>query len=287
MTELLLNTDQATVGVRPALGGITRYRTGTGEAAIDWLVAGGPDGLGCFPLVPFCGRVREGRFEFNGRRVQLTPSDEAGLHAIHGYGLGPRWRLRQRTDSRVVLQMAAPGTDWPWPFIAEQCIELIGQDLLIMLTVSNTGDAPMPCGLGIHPYFPRSADMIVQAEVTGRWALDEEAMAQTFVPGTTALNDGYLLPEAAALDEVFGGWKGRATLTWPQADRSLHLSASDGPSNLVVYGPAQSNFVCVEPFTNTPNGFNLPYEPGRGIYDVVPAGASLRRSWRLQPCAAD
>ncbi|HEX9992774.1 MAG TPA: hypothetical protein VGB14_07600, partial [Acidimicrobiales bacterium] len=44
-----------------------------GDEPLDW---------GCFPMAPWAGRVRRGRFRFDGREHQLTV--DLPPHAIHG-----------------------------------------------------------------------------------------------------------------------------------------------------------------------------------------------------------
>src|SRR5688572_24504263 len=52
------------------------------SAAIAW---------GCYPMVPWAGRIRDGRFRFEGRDYQVPAS--LGPHAIHGVGYLLPWML--------------------------------------------------------------------------------------------------------------------------------------------------------------------------------------------------
>ena len=38
----------------------------------------------CFPLVPYCNRIRDGRFRFGGREVVLPPNFAPEPHSLHG-----------------------------------------------------------------------------------------------------------------------------------------------------------------------------------------------------------
>nr|WP_263486478.1 hypothetical protein [Mesorhizobium sp. ESP6-5] len=80
-TELVSISDGiATVEIAPAAGGaLASYRWWRDGSAVDWLRAAHPAAIGrgdagamaCFPLVPYSNRIRNGRFEFAGRPIQL------------------------------------------------------------------------------------------------------------------------------------------------------------------------------------------------------------------------
>src|SRR5437762_883488 len=80
-TELVSISDGiATVDIAPAAGGaVASYRWWHNGAAVDWLRPADPSAIdrrdagamACFPLVPYSNRIRDGRFEFAGRSIQL------------------------------------------------------------------------------------------------------------------------------------------------------------------------------------------------------------------------
>src|SRR5690348_15305819 len=64
----------------------------------------GPLAMGSFPLVPFSGRIREGRFTHGGRQVQLPLNFPPSRHAIHGQGWQVPWSVVEATPARAVLE---------------------------------------------------------------------------------------------------------------------------------------------------------------------------------------
>jgi galactose mutarotase-like enzyme len=46
--------------------------------------------------------------------------------------------------------------------------------LTVELTLQNESDAPMPAGLGWHPYFSRTPRAAITADVRAIWLTDEE-----------------------------------------------------------------------------------------------------------------
>ena len=65
---------------------------------IDW---------GSYPMAPFAGRVRDGRFAFEGRTYQLPTTE--GPNAIHGTTLDGAWT--EIDDHTIAIDLADP-----WPF---------------------------------------------------------------------------------------------------------------------------------------------------------------------------
>src|SRR5690606_19823880 len=101
------------------------------EAAIAW---------GCYPMVPWCGRIRGGRFEFDGRAYELPAGFEG--HAIHGVGYLMPWRATAHSPRHVELELELP-CDRRWPFggVAAQRIEVEGRRLAMDLSVTAVAQA--------------------------------------------------------------------------------------------------------------------------------------------------
>lgn len=151
---LTLAGDGLDVEIAPEAGGrIARIRcdgieqlVGHGDhdsvAAISW---------GSYPMVPWCGRIRDGRFVFDGQAYELPRN--LGGHAIHGVGYLLPWRVSEHSPRHAVLELELP-SDARWPFGGEarQKIALEGRRLVMELSVT-AGARAMPATLGWHPWF--------------------------------------------------------------------------------------------------------------------------------------
>ena len=64
-----------------------------------------PLGMGSFPLVPFCNRIRDGRASFEGREIHFPPNHPAGNspHPLHGIGWQRAWTVDNATRHAVDL----------------------------------------------------------------------------------------------------------------------------------------------------------------------------------------
>ena len=251
--------------VAPAEGGcLTAFRWHTDDAVIDWLrpaPAGAgfaPNDSACFPLVPYSNRIRDGRFAFQGSDCRLAPNFAPSSHTIHGHGWKLPWQVATRTKTEVSLQYRHDGSDWPTPYFAEQRFSLAKGALTVEIAVTNGGKAPMPAGLGLHPYFPRTPDCRLTAAVGNMWATDTEVMPTELVlPPADADPAAGLLPEWAPLDNCFTGFAGKAVVDWPDYGASLTLECDPAFAFLVIYTPPGKDFFCVEPVSHCTDAVNL------------------------------
>jgi aldose 1-epimerase len=211
---------------------------------------------GCYPLVPFSNRIENGRFQVDGRPIALSAHPIAAPHAIHGNGWLAPWTLQDRDDHSVTLGFVHDGGDWPWPFEAQQQFAVDDDGLTVSLSVTPTGPEPMPCGLGFHPYFQRTAGTRLETLVTQHWILRPDCIpVGSEIPhGKHAFAGGPVLP--TGLDDGYSGWNREALLHYD--DYSVRLTASAALDKLVVYSPDAFPLVCVEPVSHVTNAANLP-----------------------------
>src|SRR5262245_38808536 len=108
----------------PEVGGSlgALYRT-AGGSRVDWprpaapasVAEAGPLAMGSFPLVPYSGRIRDGRFSFGGRNVALPLNFLPERHSIHGHGWKMPWRVSEASPARAVLDYRHLADAWPFP----------------------------------------------------------------------------------------------------------------------------------------------------------------------------
>ncbi len=209
---------------------------------VDWLVGeqeGGAAaiGWGCYPMVPWAGRIRQGRFAFDGKPYALPRN--FGGHAIHGVGFSRPWRIDSLGADGAALSLALP-EDGYWPFggRATQVIRMLADSLELCLTV-QAGDQAMPAVLGWHPWF-RKPDQLL------------------FSPSAMYLRDGEGIAALPCSHPTPGPWDdcfiNQAEVTLVSGDQRLRLRADT--DHWVVYDGA-AHATCVEPQTGPPDGFTL------------------------------
>lgn len=209
---------------------------------------------GCYPMVPWAGRIRGGRFVFAGRSYTM-PCD-LPPHAIHGVGHSSEWDLVAPATLRLELRD-------PWPFggWVEHRASLDGPTLTLTLAVHAR--QRMPVVLGWHPCFRR--------HVAGRTA------SLSFAPGFMWERDADGIATGAHVavspgpwDDCFGDVASPPMVSWPGFGSVTIRSAAP---TWVVYDE-RVDVICVEPQTQPPDAFN--HEPA-----VLEAGATMEVSMQI------
>lgn len=201
---------------------------------------------GSYPMVPWAGRVADGRFHFAGQLHELPTN--LPPHSAHGVGFTSSWVVVDQSRSTVQLELELAK---PWPFGGQvvQRFELGPESLLIELSV-NAGEVAMPMMAGWHPWFNRFIGgrdgSPVEAELrfgaTSMYELDDRAIPTgRLVP-----------PPAGPWDNCFTGVEQDPVLSWPGL---VELRLSSSCDHWVVYDQP-GHAVCVEPQSDAPDAFN-------------------------------
>lgn len=267
---LTLTAGESEIAVMPELGGAIQRFTVRG---IDVLRRGQPDRgafyMASFPMVPFCNRIRDGRFEWEGRLADLGTAPEVGEpHAIHGHGWRWRWDVLAQDDNELTLGFLHPAGRWPWRYRATQTLSLEDGRLDQVVTLENLSDSAMPYALGFHPWFERPAR--ITANVDGVWVGDD-VFPERWIE--TEPFRGFDV-DRAEYDNAFTGWDGRAMIDFG----AWRLQMTADTNRLHVYTPAGHGFFAVEPTGAVPGAFN---HPDREEIEVLEPGARAERSMRL------
>ena len=227
------------VTIAPAAGGrIAQIR----RDGVDWLV--GYDEVnaamiawGCYPMLPWAGRLRRGRFEFAGHAYQL-PLNLDG-HAIHGVGFALPWRVETHSSTHAELSLPLP-SDARWPFggHARQRIVVAGNSLRMELLVT-AGERAMPAVIGWHPWLRKPER--IEFKPSRFYPRDAEGIATRPLaePPPPPWDDCFINDEPVIVQ---------------RAGQRLRLTSSC--SHWVVYDePAHAT--CIEPQSGPPDAFNL------------------------------
>ncbi|MFF2214919.1 aldose epimerase family protein [Streptomyces antibioticus] len=255
--EITLAAGDAEVTVLPGNGGrIGGVRVG----GLELLRQG--ERFGCFPMVPWCGRIRDGRFR-DGGSVHQMPLN-AGPHAIHGTARDGAWKVARRAAAETVLtyDLVEP---WPYPGRVTQVVALTPDSLTLTMGV-EAHDSSFPAQIGWHPWFHRNlGGQDVRVDFEPAW---QEERGDDHLP-----TGNRIAPKPGPWDDCFGMPGGvDVTLTWPG---QLELKVTSPEQWAVVYDE-QEAAVCVEPQTGPPDGLNtLP----RLVTPLEPLEATTTWSW--------
>jgi aldose 1-epimerase len=255
-------------------------------------------------LIPFPGRVRDGRYVFGGESYEMVRNDKDGPNAIHGFLRAAPWQVTARSDRAATFSAGlVPGQHAGYPFSlrADVTYELDPHraGMTCRFAVENTGDTPAPVGAGFHPYFivgsptiddarlrvPMASTLELDAGLlpTGR-VLPVDGTAYDFrtarpVDGTV-FNTCYLHPlrDADGLLRIrLQGAEegGRAVTVWMDRAFDYAVLYSGDP----LPPSHRRRALAIEPMTCGSDAFNY---PEWGLVALAP-GETLAGAWGVTP----
>lgn len=235
-----------------------------------------------FPLVPFVNRIRGGLFRFRGREVVLAPNMPGDPSPLHGQGWLNVWEVIQADATSATLTYHHEPGEWPWAYEADQAFALDDHGLSVRLSCRNLDEAPMPCGLGQHPYFNCGPETRITTEVSLVWTIDKHVLPIEKVPagGRYDLSDRLVCGQD--LDHGFAGWGGSASFSDPEWPYELRMS-SPNAHFFQLYSPPEGRIFVAEPVTHANAALNAAEEDwGELGLRVLEPGESMHLDMRLE-----
>jgi aldose 1-epimerase len=221
---------------------------------------------GSYPMAPWAGRIRGGRFTFEGIDHQLVVNHHDGdreeqAHAIHGLVFDRPWD--DVYDVSDTTFSAARALEWPFGGIARQTIVLTTHQVVLTLSVESTGQR-FPAEIGWHPWFRKPARL--EFSPTAMYERDEWGIP------TGQLVD----PPAPPWDDCFCNTDA-VTLQYERPVAPAVRVESDCDHWVVYDQPAHAT--CVEPQSGPPDAFTLAGHEFAG--HIVDPDNPLRRTMTI------
>jgi aldose 1-epimerase len=179
---------------------------------------------------------------------------------------------------------------WPFAHTIEVTYRLQAGVVEVRTTITNMSAEPMPLAIGFHPYYkltdtPRDQWKITVGAKT-HWLLGPTKLP---TGATEPIERFFPNPQAVvlaglSLDDVFGDLvrdpQGRSTVTIAGASQRLDIVMGPNYRSAVIWTPATSSFICVEPMAGITNAVNLAH---RGMYNelqsIAPGGTWSESFW--------
>ena len=244
-------------------------------------------------LMPWPNRIRDGRYSFGGRDLQLGLTDPTRGNASHGLARWAAWTVEEHTATSVslVYRLMAQ-TGYPWTLDLHVLYDLSADGLVVTQTATNLSHEAAPYASGAHPYL-RAGDSIEDLELhvpaRTRVLVDDRKlpMGTEPVPGAYDFTSPRRIGDAV-LDDGFGSLvheEGRATVTLvdPATSRGVALWVDERHHWLQLFTPPSEGSrpgLAVEPMTAPADAFNS----GTDLVTLAPAGTDgdeLSVSWGI------
>ena len=244
-------------------------------------------------LMPWPNRIRDGRYSFGGRELQLGLTDPSRGNASHGLARWAAWTLEEHTGTSVSLVYRVMAqTGYPWALDLHVLYDLSADGLVVTQTATNLSPEPAPCASGAHPYLSVGdaiEDLELHVPARSRVLVDDRQIPTGTEPVAGAYD--FTSPRRigdVVLDDGFGDLvheDGRATVTLadPATERGVALWVDEHHRWLQLYtqptdGPRPA--LAVEPMTAPADAFNS----GTDLATLAPAGSAgdeLSVSWGI------
>jgi aldose 1-epimerase len=250
---------------------LPKTRARAREPALYW---------GCYPMVPWAGRLSHGRIPTNDGEVRLEPNLPPS--AIHGLAFDKSWATVGQDKTTVTMTCELRGLGWPFGGRARQTLRLGATSLELEMEVAGYTRAG-PAGLGWHPWFTRPAtgDVELRVDASDVLVVDADLVPTGEVRKVSLSEDLRARPPLGdrRLDHVYLRAKSPAIVRWP--DLELRIEYGTSMETVVVHTPSEG--FCVEPQTMWPNAPLLASAgvSGTGLRTLEP-GESLSATevWR-------
>ncbi|WP_090971174.1 aldose 1-epimerase family protein [Nocardioides exalbidus] len=244
-------------------------------------------------LMPWPNRIRDGRYSFGGRDLQLGLTDPGHGNASHGLARWAAWTLEEHTGTSVSLVYRVMAqTGYPWTLDLHVLYDLSANGLVVTQTATNLAPEPAPYASGAHPYLcvgDAIEDLELHVPARTRLLVDDRQLPTGTEP--VSGESDFTTPRRIGdteLDHGFGDLDhedGRATVTlrdpasgdgaalWVDGRHrwlQLYTAPTDGPR------PA----IAVEPMTAPADAYNS----GTDLATLAPAGTDgdeLSVSWGI------
>ncbi|MCS2162833.1 aldose 1-epimerase [Scandinavium sp. H11S7] len=224
---------------------------------------------GCFPMVPWVGRLGFGTLNFNGDQYALPVNKPP--HALHGMACYNHWKVIESTENSVTMQLVL-SEPWPWEGSVTQKIVVTDKGVLLRLQIDTSGEA-FPASAGWHPWFAKvlaeNNDKPLVVDFDADW---QEESGENELP--TGLR---IAPRPGPWDDCFGFEKGlKAHLKWPG---KISLEMTSNGKSMVIFNK-QSDATCVNAMTQAPNAINITPE-----VVTLQTPLIIETFWRIRPLA--
>lgn len=259
--RISLQTDQIALELVPAVGGsVARMDFIGGGARVPVMrpmpaESTAPGEAALFPLVPWSNRIDGGGFASGGRFWPIAPNSAGDPRPIHGYGWLEPWDVVERSGTDAAL--ACAHDDGVFIYSSRLEFRLDAKTCTIAIAVRNTGPRAMPFGLGLHPWFPRTAATRLHAPASGVW--HESPGHLPTVHGPVPPDWDFSAPRPLAstwANNGFTGWCGRATIYQPDAGLALAMTADPVFGQYILYTPTDAAVFCLEPVSHMVDAHN-------------------------------
>lgn len=227
-------------------------------------------------LFPFPNRLRDGRYNWEGKTYEFPINNAATQNAIHGFVRDEVFEVDKveltRSHAALVCSLRYEGgrTYFPFPFFLELTFVLDANSLTLKVKCLNLHQQSIPVGFGWHPYFrltPKAVDHAMQLPACQQVEID----ARMIPTGARTDFSGFQRKKRVGdtfLDNCFAAAKpGSYKMTLQHGGTTLQVSANSQDCPFFqVFTPPHRESIALEPMSCNVDAFNN----GEGLVRLAP-----------------
>lgn len=219
-------------------------------------------------LLPFPNRMKNGRYDFDGKSYQFPVNDANTNNNLHGFleTIPMEIITKEENDNQgiIILKGSSDGFDYyPFSFDFSLKYTLTASQLGIQTTIKNTGNTKIPIGFGWHPYFKLDTEKVNDlkmqlpdcqfVKVNNRMMPTGETQDYLTFSDLTKIGD-------TTLDNCFilnNSDKEKATITLQSETTTLNIwQETKAFPYFQIYTPDSRESIAIEPMTCNVDAFN-------------------------------
>lgn len=236
------------------------FRPATDKSIADDEAAGSA----MYPMLPFVNAIHDGSFVYYGIKRSVPNNAPGHKEPFDGDGWRHAWKVKSQSEKSVELTFSGdPKKGFPFPYEAKITYTLRDKGFSVHIVLTNLGILPMPCAMGVRPFLPKTKDVVVKFRNKNVW--EHMGTPLRDKPYTISpewdFSEGKLI-QGMSFDTCFGGFDGKAEITWPTTGINLKINSFEEFNHVILIVPENKNVFSVEPVTSAIDVFNL---ASRGI----------------------
>ena len=250
--------------IAPSLGGaITQLTTASGKEVLHTMSPTKQKrkdvlGSSLFVELPYTQSIQGGQFTYWGVLRKVPANHPNTTDPIFGDGWKARWQVVESAENKVTLSFEHLQKTKGLPFTYKALLTYTLQDnvLVIDISVANLGTLPMPCGLGVHPFFVKSPHVKLNFKTKNVWSHNDDPITQPYkTPSSWTFEQMKALPNTPS-HTCFGGFGQEASIEYPSSGIEIQMQADMIFNHVALHVPEHSHTFSLVPMTMTNNAFN-------------------------------
>jgi len=263
-----------------------------------------PEAYG-IPILFFPNRIADGKFTFNSKLYTFPITKKSENNHIHGFLHKRSWDVKELSSGSNTAEATfeftnSPAKDlyemFPHDFTFQVVYRLTQDGLEQNITVSNSGNIPMPFGLGFHTAFnvpfgsnKNPADYCFKAPIANLWERDERNLPTGEITPLSKSHQEIANGSCNPITEAISGFfsadtqsANAATITDIKNNISIVYEADHSYGFWILWNyEGNSSFVCPEPQTMMVNAPNLKLSEKQTGFSSIESGKSWKATCRI------